>query len=291
MIKSVKSICLLLTLVMCIISMPVSAVAQDDVTLRIVSSNVLFDDTRDTVYRMHCLAETYDRIGADIICLQEARPNQMNALYPLMDDYERVNFSGVQDELMYQQMLYRKGKFTVEKSGFTRFREGVIPWGVSWAIFRRNSDGKCFAVMSTHLTIISDTYDKGASNSVEGVRYRKNDCNTILALITTLRSSYVDIPVVVCGDWNAQVGAVELDAIDNSAFMRDAMNVATVKADTKTSTAHKICRMPSSNGGDIIDHIYVSVDTLEVLTHEVIADGVVIQGSDHCPVVAQVKFK
>ena len=108
MIKSVKSICLLLTLVICIISMPVSAVAQDDVTLRIVSSNVLFDDTRDTVYRMHCLAETYDRIGADIICLQEARQNQMNALYPLMDDYGRVAFSGVQDELMYQQMLYRR---------------------------------------------------------------------------------------------------------------------------------------------------------------------------------------
>lgn len=291
MIKLVKTICLLLALVMCIITMPFSAVAQDDSTLRIVSSNVLFDDTRDTVYRMHCLAETYDRLDADIICLQEARPKQMDALYPLMDGYARVAFSGVQDEIMYQQMLYRKGDFTVEKSGFTRFREGVIPWGVSWAIFRRNSDGKRFAVMSTHFTIISDTYDRGASNSVEGVQYRKNDCNTILSLITTLRNTYADIPIVVAGDWNAHVGAVELEAIDKSAFMRDAMNVATIKADTKTSTAHKICRMPSVNGGDIIDHIYVSVDTLEVLTHEIIADGVVIQGSDHCPVVAQVKFK
>ena len=282
---------MLLALVMCIMAMPFSAVAQDDATLRIVSSNVLFDDTRDTIYRMHCLAETYARLDADIICLQEARSNQMNALYPLMDGYERVKFNGVQDEQMYQQMLYRKGDLTVEESGFTRFRQGVIPWGVSWAIFRRNSDGKRFVVMSTHLTIISNTYDKGASNTVEGVQYRKNDCNTILSLITTLRSTHANIPVVVCGDWNAQVNAVELEAMDNSAFMRDAMKVATIKADTKTSTAHKICRMPSANGGDIIDHIYVSVDTLEVLTHEIIADGVVIQGSDHCPVVAQVKFK
>lgn len=289
--KSVKTICLLLTLVMCVTAMPLAAVARDDGTLRIVSSNVLFDDTRDTVYRMHCLAETYARLDADIICLQEARPRQMAALYPLMDDYERVTFIDVQDDLMYQQMLYRMDDFTVVKSGFTRFRDGVIPWGVSWVVFRRNSDGRRFAVMSTHLTIISDTYDKGASNSVEGVQYRKNDCNTILSLITTLRRTYADIPVVVCGDWNAQVGAVELEAIDNSAFMRDAMKVATVSADTKTSTAHKICRMPSANGGDIIDHIYVSVDTLEVLTHQIIADGVVIQGSDHCPVVAQVKFK
>ncbi|MDY4899054.1 MAG: endonuclease/exonuclease/phosphatase family protein [Eubacteriales bacterium] len=289
--RSVKTICLLLTLVMCVTAMPLAAVAQDDGTLRIVSSNVLFDDTRDTVYRMHCLAETFARLDADIICLQEARPRQMAALYPLMDDYERVTFIDVQDDLMYQQMLYRKDDFTVVKSGFTRFRDGVIPWGVSWVVFRRNSDGRRFAVMSTHLTIISDTYDKGASNSVEGVQYRKNDCNTILSLITTLRRTYADIPVLVCGDWNAQVGAVELEAIDNSAFMRDAMKVATVSADTKTSTAHKICRMPSANGGDIIDHIYVSVDTLEVLTHQIIADGVVIQGSDHCPVVAQVKFK
>ena len=282
----------MLALVMCTVTVPFPAVAQDDATLRIVSSNVLFDDTRDTVYRMHCLAETYDRIDADIICLQEARPRQMEALYPLMDDdYSRVVFSGVQDDIMYQQMLYRKGTFTVEQSGFTRFREGVIPWGVSWAVFRRNSDDRRFAVMSTHFTIISDTYDKGASNSIEGVQYRKNDCNTVLSLVAALRNTYADIPVVVCGDWNAQVGAVELEAIDKSAFMRDAMKVATVKADTKTSTAHQICRMPSANGGDIIDHIYVSVDTFEVLTHEVIADGVVIQGSDHCPVVVQVNFK
>ena len=54
--KSVKTICLLLTLVMCVTAMPLAAVARDDGTLRIVSSNVLFDDTRDTVYRMHCLA-------------------------------------------------------------------------------------------------------------------------------------------------------------------------------------------------------------------------------------------
>ena len=291
MTKAAKSLCLLLTLIVCISALPFSAVAQDDATLNIVSSNVLFDDTRDTVYRMHCLAETYARLDADIICLQEARPNQIKALYPLMEGYGRVTFSGVQDELMYQQMLYRQAEFAVEQSGFTRFREGVIPWGVSWAIFRRNSDGKRFAVMNTHLTIISNTYDKGASNTVEGVQYRKNDCNTILSLITALRSDNADLPIIVCGDWNAQVDAVELSAIDGSAFMRDAMKIAYVKADTRTATAHKICRMPTTNGGNIIDHVYVSADTLEVLTHETIADGVSIQGSDHGPVAVQVKFK
>ncbi len=123
------------------------------------------------------------------------------------------------------------------------------------------------------------------------MQYRKNDCDTILSLITTLRRTYENIPVMVCGDWNADVGAAELNAMDNSAFMRDAMKVATLSADTKTSTAHKICRMPTANGGNIIDHIYVSIDTLEVKMHETVADGVVIQGSDHCPVVARVKFK
>lgn len=289
--KSLKMVCLFLTLIMCATAAPLASVAQDDETLSVVSSNVLFDDTRDTVYRMHCLAETYARLDADVICLQEARPRQMTALYPLMDGYERMTFAGVNDDKMYQQMLYRKNDLTVVKSGFTRFREGVIPWGVSWAVFSRNSDGRRFAVMSTHLTIISDTYDKGSSNSVEGVQYRKNDCNTILSLITTLRRTYADIPVIVCGDWNADVGAVELEAMDNSVFMRDAMKVATMGADTRTSTAHKICRMPTANGGDIIDHIYVSTDTLEVKTHETVADGVVIQGSDHCPVVVRVKFK
>ncbi len=291
MTKLIKPISLLLTALMCVLAMPMAAVAQGDEALTLVSSNVLFDDTRDTVYRMHCLAETYARIDPDIICLQEARLNQKTALLPLMEDYDKITVDGVHDDQMYQQILYRRGAFEVVECGFRRFRDGVIPWGVSWAVFKRDSDGRRFAVLNTHLTIISDTYDKGASNAVQGVQYRKNDCNTILSVIDALRARYPDIPVVACGDWNAQVGAAELGAMDNSPFMRDAMKVAEVGADTTTSTAHSICRMPSMTGGDIIDHIYVSTDTARVVTHDTVADGIVIQGSDHCPVVVEIKFK
>lgn len=290
--RHVRLACLCMALLMLAVSVPPRASSESgDGELCVISSNVLFDDKRDTVYRMHCLAEAYQQLSADVICLQEARPRQMSALFPLMKGYDRVTFKDVEDEKMYQQVLYRASELSIVRSGFKRFREDVIPWGVSWVVFRRNTDGRQFAIMNTHLTIISDTYDKGASNLLEGVQYRKNDVSTILSLITTLRRSYDGIPIIVCGDWNAETGAAELAAIDRSAFMRDAAAIATVSADTRTSTAHKICRMPTRNGGDIIDHVYASSDVLEVLTHEVIADGIVIQGSDHCPVRVNVKFK
>ncbi|MBO5279250.1 MAG: endonuclease/exonuclease/phosphatase family protein, partial [Lachnospiraceae bacterium] len=48
---------------------------QDECDLFIMSSNVLFNDTYDTEYRMHCLAETYLNYMPDILCLQEAKAN------------------------------------------------------------------------------------------------------------------------------------------------------------------------------------------------------------------------
>lgn len=260
------------------------AAGSQDAAVRIMSSNVLFDDKRDTVYRMHCLAETYREYEPDIICLQEARQNQLNALYPLLSDtYSAVSFPGVDITKMYQSILYRSSDFTQTDSGFVRFRDGVIPWGVSWAVLRRDSDGVSFAVMSTHLTIISDTYDPGSRNTVEGVALRKNDCAKIMELVTSLRAEYKSISIFVCGDWNAYCGSEELSQIDSSDFMRDSMTLAAELRNPSVASTHKICRMPASGGG-VIDHIYVSRDTADVLTHDIIADGISIQGSDHCPV-------
>ncbi|MBO5069936.1 MAG: endonuclease/exonuclease/phosphatase family protein [Roseburia sp.] len=266
---------------------------QDECDLFIMSSNVLFNDTYDTEYRMHCLAETYLNYMPDILCLQEAKANQTNALYPLLDEYYAAvpleQHATDSQQIVYQQILYRKEMFTVLDSGFTRFREDVFPWGVSWTVFQRISDGKQFCVMSTHLSIISSTYDPGASNTVEGVQLRINDCNTILATVEAVRNKYLDIPILVGGDWNEICGSPSLEPVDNSELLTNAMKVASV-ANTAVNTTHDLCRMPVK-GGDIIDHFYVTTDTLEVKEQNLVVDGIVIQGSDHCPIYVQVSFK
>ncbi len=266
--------------------------AKEEDVLTVMSSNVLFDDTYDTEYRMHCLAETYLSHMPDVLCLQEARANQTAALYPLLaEHYTAVPLEqhAVDDQkIVYQQILYRTERFTVVDSGFTRFRENVFPWGVSWVVFRQNEDGKQFCVMSTHLSIISSTYDPGASNQVEGVQLRQNDCRVILQTAAAVRAQYPDIPILVGGDWNEIYGSPSLSPIDEAALLTNAMEVSLV-ANTTVNTAHSLCRMPVK-GGDIIDHFYVTADVLEVREQGVIADGVVIQGSDHCPIYVKVTF-
>lgn len=261
--------------------------------LLVMSSNVLFDDSYDTQYRMHCLAQTYLDVLPDVLCLQEARANQTAALYPLLEEAYGVvpleQHATDDQKIVYQQILYRKELFTLLDSGFVRFRPNVFPWGVSWAVFQRNEDAKQFCVMSTHLSIISSTYDPGASNTVEGVALRKNDCTTIVSTAQEIRAAYPDIPIVVGGDWNEIYGSPSLSPIDEAELLTNAMAVSPV-ANTTVNTSHELCRMPVK-GGDIIDHFYLTTDVLEVREQAVVADGIVIQGSDHCPIYVKVSFR
>ena len=290
--RLVAVILAVLSLGACVLA--VSAVRNSqNYDLLVMSSNVLFDDTYDTEYRMHCLAETYLDAMPDVLCLQEARANQTAALYPLLaEHYTAVpleQYATDAQQIVYQQILYRHDLFSLVEAGFTRFRENVFPWGVSWSVFERIEDQKQFCVMSTHLSIISSTYDPGASNTVEGVQLRKNDCNTILDTAEAVREKYPGIPILVGGDWNEICGSPSLSPIDEADLLTNAMEVSPI-ANTSVNTAHDLCRMPVK-GGDIIDHFYVTTDALTVKEQAVIADGVVIQGSDHCPIYVKVSFR
>lgn len=256
--------------------------------LRFMSSNVCFTEDYDNEYRMHCLAETYLKYKPDVLCLQEARPELASMISSLVgSSYAAVPFTSSDRPLVYQQILYRSDLFELVDYGFTRFRENVIPWGVSWAVLKRISDGKQFCAMSTHYSIITDTYDPGEQNHVKGVELRKNDTDTILKVIEAVRNSYKGIPVILGGDFNANLGSNDLKALDSSEFMRNAIETADIYANKNTHTAHDFSVMPH-NGTGMIDHIYTSTDTVTVLRQDLVADGVVIQGSDHCPVYADI---
>jgi len=256
--------------------------------LRFMSSNVCFTEDYDNEYRMHCLAETYLKYKPDVLCLQEARPELTSMISSLIgSSYAAVPFTGTDRPLVYQQILYRSDLFELVDYGFTRFRENVIPWGVSWAVLKRISDGKQFCAMSTHYSIITDTYDPGEQNNVKGVELRKNDTETVLGVIEAVRSSYAEIPVILGGDFNATKGSKELRALDSSKLMRNAIETADIYANKNTHTAHNFSIMPHTGTG-MIDHIYISTDTVTVLRQDLVADGVVIQGSDHCPVYADI---
>lgn len=265
----------------------------DGTDLRIMTSNVLFTDSTsfETPYRMKCLMQTYLTYLPDIIGLQEARNTQLNALLPyLTGEYEAVPFTSEDGGQVYQQILYLADKYTLIEYGFTRFRYKVIPWGVSWAVFSRNSDGKLFAVTNTHNTIVANTYDPGLSNSVEGVQYRISNCKTVIETIGKIRANHPEIAVFSTGDWNSTVTAESLGPMMQSELMKDAMLTAAGGADNVTNSGHTIGKTPGMTG-NIIDHVFISADAAEALYHDVIVNDTVINGSDHCPVYTDVKFK
>lgn len=263
---------------------------KGEAEIRIMSSNVLFDDSLDTAKRMNYLADTYYEYMSDIICLQEARANQLKALSPLIsEDYAAVKLSASDSKQIYQQIFYVKDKYRVIDSGFSRFRNNVVPWGVSYAVFERISDGKQFAVTNTHLTVMANTYDPGKNDKTDGVLYRQENCKTVLSIIDRIREKYPKIPIASCGDWNSNPEGDSLKPMASSPLMKVSLDKALIFAN-RTNTGHTIGQMPTDKGDKIKDLIYISEDSVTVWWSDVVVNEKVINASDHCPVFADISF-
>jgi endonuclease/exonuclease/phosphatase family metal-dependent hydrolase len=92
------------------------------------------------------------------------------------------------------------------------------------------------------------------------------------------------------GDWNSTVTAESLGPMMQSELMKDAMLTSAGGADNVTNSGHTIGKIPGQ-AGNIIDHVFISADATEALYHDVVVNDTVINGSDHCPVYTDVKFK
>lgn len=267
---------------------------SENADLRVMTSNVLFSTGKgiyDDATRMECLMQTYLTYLPDVICLQEARNTQFDLLMPWLEDaYASVNFVCDDGGQIYQKILYRKDLYRTVEYGFHRFRPRVIPWGVSWAVLERISDGKQFAVTNTHLTIIAATYDPDKTEAMDGVPMRRSNCEAVVQTIEAIREKYPSVPVFSSGDWNTQRDGEAFAPINENAYMRNALLIAEVSADLNTNSGHTIDQYPSA-GTKIIDHIFCSTDTARALVHKVIVNDTVIHGSDHCPVYVEFAFK
>ncbi len=263
---------------------------KDGADIRVMSSNVLFSDKG--IYnnndRMRLLAECYLTYLPDVIGLQEARAEQINALMEyLSDEYAAVELTSP-DGAVYQQILYRKNLYSVSEQGFQRFREKVMPWGVSWAILENTSSGKQFAITNTHLTVMADTYDPGKDNATDGVIMRRENCEAVAAVIERIRQKDPNMPIISTGDWNTPHNGEALLPMMEVAGMQNSYDVAEKKSNSTSNTGHTIDQLPLSNSYRI-DHIFTSGE-LRVAMHSIVVNSRVVCGSDHCPIYADIIF-
>ncbi|MBQ9112966.1 MAG: endonuclease/exonuclease/phosphatase family protein, partial [Clostridia bacterium] len=203
-------------------------------TLRIMSSNIYFgtEGGADHTYqkRMPRLAQTYLQLKPDIIMLQEARTQHFGVLYPLIDDeYSYVNTTASDGNDMLQKVVYRKGKYTVVKSEYTRYDTGVLPFGMHVVIFERVSDGQRFAVIDTHFES-----DHDGDNSAE----RRKECQQIVDRIKALREEYPDIPVIMGGDLNSESASDVQQPLTDYEVMNETRLAAENYSDLELGTTH-----------------------------------------------------
>jgi endonuclease/exonuclease/phosphatase family metal-dependent hydrolase len=99
---------------------------------------------------------------------------------------------------------------------------------------------------------------------------------------------YAGISVFAMGDFNCNSSSKAYS--DLTTYFDDSINTALVYSTKGTATWHNVGDLPASPGS-AIDHIFVSKNKVDVLTHEIPLGKNVLDSTDHCPVIIEIKYK
>ncbi len=243
-----------------------------------------------TAQRNQTAAEALIAMSPDAFGLQECSPNSRGA-----DSIVRTltaagyaeapvtanNSNGVN----YTPLFYKKDKFNIIECGYHLYDDGQNDKSksITWAVLEDKSNGKRFAVCSTHYS-----YKSEASAA------RMKDSQQLIALNEQIKQKY-NCPVISGGDLNCKTPTSEYKALISGGFS-DMQKLAAVTEDSNTTHTYpeydtdaglylKIYR-PAKTYVDAIDHamLYngenVKVNLFDVLTLEY-----TLISADHCPLL------
>ncbi len=261
--------------------------------IRVMTSNVYFYNF--SVTRVNIMFETFVLASPDVLCLQEMSKEWHEKLDPRLAaaSYEPVPFKpepglgGITFIYNYTPIYYLPKLYSVVDSGYKQFEtvkerpdgDKSNSKSYQWAVFERRSDGKRFAVVSTHLTWYSDPKKADV--------YREQDAGEIVALVAKIETEY-GVPVSVLGDMNAGVGSNPYSRLTSESL--ESVRRLSPRSDTlSANTYHDLGEMPLQNN-QIIDHILVTKANIKADYYATLYNDYVIYGSDHCPLIADLTF-
>ena len=193
---------------------------------------------------------------ADIFCVQEALPGQMDDLAEAFPDFsfEGVGRDDGKREGEFSAVFYRLDRFEKKDGGTFWLSETpeVCSFGwdavcrrvCSWVELADREGGQSLHVFNTHFDHV-------------GVEARKNAADLILrriSEITRAGSSEGPGPVVLCGDFNLPPDSEPIQMI--SAALRDAFRVSELPPHCSENTFHGFTYDDPS--GERIDYVFVS---------------------------------
>lgn len=254
--------------------------------LRIMTNNILFTWSAEPTERAKYLSKIYHAYLPDILCLQEVDSDWYDCLPGLIaDEYALVDAypsTGTSSRNNLNPIFYRKDKFEVlEKDCYTTIKE--FKSEVTYAVLRDTSNGKIYIVYSLHLLV--------DSLSTTAEQQRQNSINIVLNKIEELKEKYNTEYVFVMGDFNAVETTGTYKIITDK--MSDSKYVAEIRSNTTLNTGHTLGSMPTevSKGPRNYDYIMVNIDSVRVMTHDIITNQYALDGSDHCPVYVDIILK
>lgn len=243
------------------------------------------DGENNWEFRRDFLASQLAFYEPDFIGTQEGKAHQLQYIDSLLTDYTFIGLSrdNSKTEGEFSAIFYNTKKFkciidatfwlseTPEKKskGWDAAYERICTYG----LFEDLKTKKQFYFFNTHLDHI-------------GELARTNGAKLIIEKISAINTK--KLPVIFTGDFNSEPKSEAYQYI--SGFMNDSKNISSMKpfGPLGTFNAFKF-HEPVTR---LIDYIFTSKGTIEVLKHAVLSDSKDCKyPSDHLPVYAEISLK
>ena len=196
-------------------------------------------------------------------------------------------------------IFYRTDRWElVESEAYLFYWQNRWPYtdtkSMAYGVFRSKENGQMVLVIGTHYALMGSGYteyaEKGYTDQVQGVEWRYQNSVEILKAVDALRAKYPGILTVVGGDLNGKQSERGIELLENHAILSNSDNLAPAGNRSSGGSFHNTNgQAPGKSGA--IDHIFVSEDVADVERHCILTDQYVLEGSDHCPVIADIVLK
>lgn len=228
----------------------------------IITFNEMIEGRAITSYIRIMLAEYYTFVDADYLELFED-PETMDA------NLKARNYA--------TPIAYRKDAgLTPLKSGFSYLSDMISYHGAAWTVFEMEN-GNRFVALSAHFSENKDADGKWITTFAEDT----------IRILNVARKEYGDLPVVMNGDWFAWQKTAPYLYFTELGFV-DASETAIKQHSVGIGTFHDVGVGETGRAEE--DIVFINPGWFTALAHKNLVDFYTVNGSDHYPVLVDIRF-
>ena len=254
----------------------------DGADIRIMSINTLFanghikgsrfnDRTRIEVIGDYCLAFLPDSVGLQECIIN----NNVKYLDPVISDvYAWVPYDAVTSG---EKTLYRKDKYDLKDHNIIDLGNN---YAFQWALLENKTTHEQYIHGNVHYHYNTDAD-------------RLPQAEQVNAELKRVTEKYPGVAIAVTGDYNTCLDSPVHEKMTEGLNMKSAVTVAPENMrDYNTLSWHTLDLTAfETDRNEQLDHIMVTTDTVEVIRHKIVHDGLIASATDHYPVLIDIRLR